>query len=69
LESEAIQKALSGLKSGAMKLCQEAKTPAIEVNGAVDYRSKTQQIIQCAYDIAKTAKVLVTSVNNTQRIG
>lgn len=28
--------------------------------GAVDYQLLTQQVIQCAYDIAKAAKQLVT---------
>lgn len=45
-----------------MQLCQEAKSQPVDANGQPDLKLKTQLIIQCAYDIAKAAKVLVTSI-------
>ncbi|XP_067932077.1 ARF GTPase-activating protein GIT2-like isoform X2 [Watersipora subatra] len=66
LEDSSIQAALSKLKSGAMQLCQEAKRS--DVNGHIDSKAKTQSIMQCAYDIAKAAKVLVTSIQRTVNI-
>ena len=62
LESSQLQTALSKLKSGSMQLCQEAKSLPPEVNGQPDFKAKTQMIIQCAYNIAKAAKTLVTSI-------
>lgn len=38
----------------------ECKSPPVEHDGQIDYRAKTQQVIQCAYEIAKAAKLLVT---------
>lgn len=46
-----------------MLLCQEAKRT--NANGQCDYKVKTQQIMHCAYEIAKAAKVLVTSIQGT----
>lgn len=63
LEDSSIQTSLSKLKSGAMQLCQEAKRT--DPTGQSDHKAKTQLIMQCAYDIAKAAKVLVTSVQRT----
>jgi len=62
LDDTSIQAALSKLKSEAMKLCQEAKSQKVDASGQVDLKLKTQLIYQCAYDIAKAAKVLVTSI-------
>uniref|UniRef100_T1IXD6 Arf-GAP domain-containing protein n=1 Tax=Strigamia maritima TaxID=126957 RepID=T1IXD6_STRMM len=58
---ESMGTALRQLTTSALRLQTECRTllvPAPEVN--VDHRFITQQVIQCAYDIAKAAKQLVT---------
>ena len=48
------------LMFGADRVRQQcAATPELGSNGAPDYRTHTQQVIQSAYDIAKAAKQLV----------
>ena len=66
-----MRKALQLLSSGAARLREECKpVPAASevappaggstAAAQADPRLKTQQVIQCAYDIAKAAKQLVT---------
>ncbi|KAJ3589959.1 hypothetical protein NHX12_007916 [Muraenolepis orangiensis] len=59
---EAVHCSLRLLASSASRLqveCRKA-APADPGAPAVDYQLLTQQVIQCAYDIAKAAKQLVT---------
>jgi len=66
MDDSSIQIALSKLKSGAMQLCQEAKSPYTDSAGQTDFKLKAQNIIHSAYDIAKAAKILVTSIEKTR---
>ncbi|KAM9469341.1 ARF GTPase-activating protein GIT1 isoform 2-T2 [Clarias gariepinus] len=59
---DAVRASLKLLASSASRLqveCRKA-APSEPTASAVDYQLLTQQVIQCAYDIAKAAKQLVT---------
>ncbi|XP_058269426.1 ARF GTPase-activating protein GIT1 isoform X4 [Hemibagrus wyckioides] len=59
---DAVRASLKLLASSASRLqveCRKA-APSEPSASAVDYQLLTQQVIQCAYDIAKAAKQLVT---------
>lgn len=59
---DAVRASLRLLASSASRLqveCRKA-APSEPSASAVDYQLLTQQVIQCAYDIAKAAKQLVT---------
>lgn len=59
---DAVRSSLRLLASSASRLqveCRKA-APSESSTSAVDYQLLTQQVIQCAYDIAKAAKQLVT---------
>ncbi|TSN57723.1 ARF GTPase-activating protein GIT1 [Bagarius yarrelli] len=59
---DAVRASLKLLASSASRLqveCRKAAPPEPSAS-AVDYQLLTQQVIQCAYDIAKAAKQLVT---------
>ena len=60
--SERLQDARVVLVSSASRLRDECKSwpPTQEQDSNPDFRLKTQQVIQYAYDIAKAAKKLVT---------
>ncbi|XP_013416586.1 ARF GTPase-activating protein GIT2 isoform X2 [Lingula anatina] len=61
VNSDCIGQALQQLGGGADRLCHECKSLPIKgEDGQLDYASKTPQVIQCAFDIAKAAKQLVT---------
>lgn len=58
---ETVRSSLRLLNASAYRLQSECrKTVPPEPGAAVDYQLLTQQVIQCAYDIAKAAKQLVT---------
>ncbi|XP_067328288.1 ARF GTPase-activating protein GIT1 isoform X2 [Anolis sagrei] len=58
---ETVRSSLRLLNASAFRLQSECrKTVPPEPGAAVDYQLLTQQVIQCAYDIAKAAKQLVT---------
>lgn len=59
---DAVHCSLRLLASSASRLQVECRKAAPQEPGApaVDYQLLTQQVIQCAYDIAKAAKQLVT---------
>lgn len=60
--SRRVQEALDQLTMSAVRLREECKDwpPPPEEEPQPDFRLKTQQVIQFAYDIAKAAKKLVT---------
>ncbi|XP_044286552.1 ARF GTPase-activating protein GIT1 isoform X4 [Varanus komodoensis] len=59
--SETVRSSLRLLNASACRLQSECrKTVAPEPGPPVDFQLLTQQVIQCAYDIAKAAKQLVT---------
>ncbi|XP_016423513.1 ARF GTPase-activating protein GIT2-like isoform X3 [Sinocyclocheilus rhinocerous] len=59
--SETVRSSLRSLTSSANRLQSECKkAPPLESSSAADVQLVTQQVIQCAYDIAKAAKQLVT---------
>lgn len=53
---ERISLALQLLTGGALRLREQCN---ISADPTIDMRLRTQQVIQCAYDIAKAAKQLV----------
>ena len=55
-----MQGALRQLVSSASRLLSECHSHALSHTHSLDPKFVTQQVIQCAYDIAKGAKVLVT---------
>ncbi|KAG8590503.1 hypothetical protein GDO81_006782 [Engystomops pustulosus] len=58
---ETVRSSLKLLNASAYRLQSECrKTVPPEPGATVDYQLLTQQVIQCAYDIAKAAKQLVT---------
>lgn len=58
---ETVRSSLRLLNASAYRLQSECrKTMPPEPGAPVDYQLLTQQVIQCAYDIAKAAKQLVT---------
>ncbi|XP_061461256.1 ARF GTPase-activating protein GIT1 isoform X2 [Rhineura floridana] len=58
---ETVRSSLRLLNASAYRLQSECrKTAPPEPGAPVDYQLLTQQVIQCAYDIAKAAKQLVT---------
>ncbi|NWR84706.1 GIT1 protein, partial [Furnarius figulus] len=58
---ETVRSSLRLLNASAFRLQSECrKTVPPEPGATVDYQLLTQQVIQCAYDIAKAAKQLVT---------
>uniref|UniRef100_A0A8C8S586 GIT ArfGAP 1 n=1 Tax=Pelusios castaneus TaxID=367368 RepID=A0A8C8S586_9SAUR len=58
---ETVRSSLRLLSASAYRLQSECrKTVPLEPGAPVDYQLLTQQVIQCAYDIAKAAKQLVT---------
>ncbi|NWW28387.1 GIT1 protein, partial [Falcunculus frontatus] len=58
---ETVRSSLRLLNASAYRLQSECrKTVPPEPGATVDYQLLTQQVIQCAYDIAKAAKQLVT---------
>ncbi|KAL7986866.1 hypothetical protein Chor_005785 [Crotalus horridus] len=58
---ETVRSSLRLLNASAYRLQSECrKTVPLEPGAPVDYELLTQQVIQCAYDIAKAAKQLVT---------
>ncbi|XP_053562131.1 ARF GTPase-activating protein GIT1 isoform X3 [Bombina bombina] len=58
---ETVRSSLRLLNASAFRLQSECrKTIPPEPGATVDYQLLTQQVIQCAYDIAKAAKQLVT---------
>ncbi|XP_039174962.1 ARF GTPase-activating protein GIT1 isoform X2 [Crotalus tigris] len=58
---ETVRSSLRLLNASAYRLQSECrKTVPLEPGAPVDYQLLTQQVIQCAYDIAKAAKQLVT---------
>ena len=57
-KSEELRNAVALLRDGATRLREQCRTDTSEAQ--TEYRTKTQQVIQCAYDIAKAAKQLVT---------
>ncbi|KAG6928522.1 GIT ArfGAP 1 [Chelydra serpentina] len=58
---ETVRSSLRLLSASAYRLQSEChKTVPPEPGAPVDYQLLTQQVIQCAYDIAKAAKQLVT---------
>ncbi|XP_075760687.1 ARF GTPase-activating protein GIT1 isoform X6 [Pelodiscus sinensis] len=58
---ETVRSSLRLLSASAYRLQSECrKTVPLEPGMPVDYQLLTQQVIQCAYDIAKAAKQLVT---------
>lgn len=74
---DAVRSSLKLLAASASRLQVECRKAAPSDSSAstVDYQLLTQQVIQCAYDIAKAAKQLVTITTRekkqwpTQRIG
>ncbi|XP_059404589.1 ARF GTPase-activating protein GIT2a isoform X2 [Carassius carassius] len=59
--SETVKNSLRLLTSSANRLQSECKKASpLESSSAADMQFVTQQVIQCAYDIAKAAKQLVT---------
>lgn len=59
---DAVRSSLKLLAASASRLqveCRKA-APSDSSTSTVDYQLLTQQVIQCAYDIAKAAKQLVT---------
>ncbi|XP_026117222.1 ARF GTPase-activating protein GIT2a isoform X8 [Carassius auratus] len=59
--SETVKTSLRLLTSSANRLQSECKKASpLESSSAADMQFVTQQVIQCAYDIAKAAKQLVT---------
>ncbi|NXX22265.1 GIT2 protein, partial [Podargus strigoides] len=60
-KSELVRTSLRLLTSSAYRLQSECKkTLGVESCPTTDIQLVTQQVIQCAYDIAKAAKQLVT---------
>lgn len=60
-KSELVRTSLRLLTSSAYRLQSECtKTLPVETCPTTDIQLVTQQVIQCAYDIAKAAKQLVT---------
>lgn len=58
---EPVRSSLRLLNASAYRLQSECrKTVPPESGAPVDFQLLTQQVIQCAYDIAKAAKQLVT---------
>ncbi|KAM4700791.1 ARF GTPase-activating protein GIT1 isoform 5-T5 [Discoglossus pictus] len=58
---ETVRSSLKLLNASAYRLQSECrKTVPPEPGASIDYQLLTQQVIQCAYDIAKAAKQLVT---------
>ena len=58
---EPVRSSLRLLNASAYRLQSESrKTVRPEPGAPVDFQLLTQQVIQCAYDIAKAAKQLVT---------
>lgn len=63
LRSESVKCALHLLITSAKHLqdeCRDASQRFLDTDSEFDERLRIQQIIQCAYDIAKAAKQLVT---------
>ncbi|XP_076334100.1 ARF GTPase-activating protein GIT2-like isoform X2 [Tachypleus tridentatus] len=60
MQEDHIWSILKQLRGSASRLQTECNTLLRENQPPIDYRFVTQQVIQCAYDIAKTAKQLVT---------
>lgn len=59
--SETVRSSLRLLTCSANRLQSECKKASpLESSTAADVQLVTQQVIQCAYDIAKAAKQLVT---------
>ncbi|XP_074643514.1 ARF GTPase-activating protein GIT2-like isoform X2 [Tubulanus polymorphus] len=58
-KTEIVQNGLRALTYSAVRLQEECRSTPMDSRGNIDYRIKTQQVIQCAYDIAKAAKQLV----------
>lgn len=57
---DSMRVSLQLMKSSAARLQVECKSAVLPGN-TVDMAFLTQQVIQCAYDIAKAAKQLVTT--------
>ncbi|XP_022256874.1 ARF GTPase-activating protein GIT2-like isoform X4 [Limulus polyphemus] len=60
MQEDQIRSILKQLTGSASRLQTECNTLLRQNQPPIDYRFVTQQVIQCAYDIAKTAKQLVT---------
>lgn len=60
IKEENIHVALKQLIGSAFRLQAECKSLLCKHHPQIDHRFITQQVIQCAYDIAKAAKQLVT---------
>lgn len=60
IQDEGLSNSLHRLTDGAERL-QEKCAQALpqDSEGQIDYRYHTQEVIQCAYDIAKAAKQIV----------
>ena len=59
VENEKIELALQQLTTGADRLRQQCCPQAADAPSREDAKLHTQQVIQCAYDIAQAAKQLV----------
>lgn len=57
----AVQAALDLMNRSTVRLEVECKNTVLPEN-SIDMAQLTQQVIQCAYDIAKAAKELVTTI-------
>ena len=57
----AVRAALDLMNQSTVRLDVECKNTVLPEN-SIDMAQLTQQVIQCAYDIAKAAKELVTTV-------
>ncbi|XP_076339882.1 ARF GTPase-activating protein GIT2-like isoform X4 [Tachypleus tridentatus] len=60
IQEDHIRSILKQLTGSASRLQRECNALLCQNQPSIDYRFVTQQVIQCAYDIAKTAKQLVT---------
>lgn len=60
IQDERINTALHLMTSGAQRLTDQCSQGVPDASGQSDLRASTQSVIQCAYDIAKAAKHLVT---------
>ncbi|XP_018426412.1 PREDICTED: ARF GTPase-activating protein GIT1 isoform X5 [Nanorana parkeri] len=66
---ETVRSSLKLLNGSAYRLQIECrKTVPPEPGASVDYQLLTQQVIQCAYDIAKAAKQLVTITTREKKL-
>uniref|UniRef100_A0A8D0GJA8 GIT ArfGAP 1 n=1 Tax=Sphenodon punctatus TaxID=8508 RepID=A0A8D0GJA8_SPHPU len=66
---ETVRSSLRLLNASAYRLQSECrKTVPPEPGVPVDYQLLTQQVIQCAYDIAKAAKQLVTITTREKKV-